>query len=57
MAYWKNGVCKKKLSDALFGELVLEEFNEILQEKFYTSPSKYSFETEKSFLKLRRDSA
>ena len=45
----------RKLSDALFGELVLEEFNEILLEKFYTSPSKYSFETEKSFLKLRLD--
>ena len=43
----------RKLSDALFGELVLEEFDEILLEKFYTNPSKRAIETEKSFLKLR----
>ena len=43
----------RKLSDALFGELVLEEFDEVLLEKFYTNPTKRAFETEKSFLELR----
>jgi len=42
-----------KLSEALCGKIVLEEFNEILLEKFYTNPTKYAFETEKSFLELR----
>ena len=43
----------RKLSDALFGELVLEEFDEVLLEKFYTNPTERAFETEKSFLELR----
>ena len=43
----------RKLSAALFGELVLEEFDEILLEKFYANPTKRAFETEKSFLELR----
>ena len=43
----------RKLSDALFGELVLEEFDEVLLEKFYKNPSERAFETEKSFLELR----
>ena len=43
----------RKLSDALFGELVLEEFDEVLLKKFYTNPAKRAFETEKSFLELR----
>jgi len=43
----------RKLSDALFGELILEEFDELLLEKFYTNPTERAFETEKSFLELR----
>ena len=43
----------RKLSDALFGELVLEEFSEATLERFYKNPIKYAFETEKSFLELR----
>ena len=43
----------KKLSDALFGELILEEFDEVDLEKFYNNPTKNAFETEKSFLELR----
>ena len=43
----------RKLSDALFGELVLEEFDEVLLKKFYTNPTERAFETEKSFLELR----
>ena len=43
----------RKLSDALFGELVLEEFDEVLLEKFYANPTERAFETEKSFLELR----
>ncbi len=43
----------RKLSDALFGELVLEQFNEVDLEKFYKNPTKNAFETGKSFLELR----
>tara|TARA_A100001011_G_C14306293_1_gene843329 strand:+ start:2083 stop:3165 length:1083 start_codon:yes stop_codon:yes gene_type:complete len=43
----------KKLSDALFGELILEEFNEVDLEKFYKNPTKNAFETEKSFFEHR----
>ena len=43
----------KNLSCALFGELVLEEFDEINLDKFYNNPTKNVFDTEKSFLELR----
>ena len=43
----------RKLSDALFGELILEEFNEVDLDKFYKNPTKNAFETEKSFFELR----
>ena len=43
----------RKLRDALFGELVLEEFDDVVLEKFYKNPTKSAFETEKSFLEVR----
>ena len=43
----------RKLSDALFGELILEEFNEVDLKKFYKNPTKNAFETEKSFFEHR----
>ena len=35
----------RKLRDALFGELVLEEFDDVVLEKFYKNPTKNAFET------------
>ena len=43
----------RKLSEALSGEIILEQFKEINLEKFYNNPAQNAFETEKSFLEIR----